>query len=343
MNTKDLSVRYKKSSEEIEEFLQSHIGELKNCIRYENEMWFIEPNEIYKLDKLIGYVEGKNNLPMSKKKMSHKKSGENVVPSSQDKLTLEEQLQNAEERVSKYKEELSELQDRFIELQNGQEAMNSSFIKKQQIRAEAAEHELHKFKEKTTEESKYKDEQIKILQDRIKEMQDKLVESHNQNNEKQEEINKLSRLIEEVKEDAASRCSKAELKVIESKRSEEKLYADLHETELKLQEMNRKVKIASDERTEAIRNMSAMKSEFIEVKSKLIAITAGLSDYLTEVETIPDSLIVNEEQSGTVNIEDVKLLQVQPMEDTLVKESARISSEKISTVRGLWKKVANFF
>ena len=360
MNTKDLSMRYKKTPQEIENVLQNHIGELKNHIRYENEMWTVNPNSLEKLDELFGYADEKSD----RKKSEHKKTEEKILqkkpraigneqsgnnPPPEKEPSLEEKLQKEKERANTLADELSQLQDKFIELQNGQEAMNSSFIKKQQIRAEAAEHELEKFKQRSREDTKYKDEQIKNLQNRIKEMQDKLVESHNQNNEKQEEINKLSRQIEEIKEDSAQRCSKAELKVIESKRSEEKLYGDLHETELKLQEMSHKVNIASEERNEAIRNMSEMKSEFIGVKSKLIEITAGLSDYLTEIETISDSRILNEEnqiESGKA-VETAELLENKHKSEPILKELPKIPVELSSVERPkpetFWQKVASFF
>lgn len=343
MNTKDLSMRYEIAPQEIETVLQNNIGEVNS-------------DSLEKLDEIFGYVE--------KKKTGNRKSSEKAIskklkktklekpesnPIHEKETNLEEKLKVAEERANSLADELSQLQDKFIELQNGQEAMNSSFIKKQQIRAEAAEHELEKFTQRANEDAKYKDEQIKNFQERIKEMQDKLIESHNQNNEKQDEINKLSRKIEEIKEDAAQRCSKAELKVIESKRSEEKLYADLHETELKLQEMSHKVNVASEERSEAIRNMSEMKSEFIGVKSKLIEITAGLSDYLTDIETISDSRIIKEENQNESekNNETAELVEDKTNTKLIIKELPKIPAELSSVERPksetFWQKVASFF
>ncbi|MBO6180007.1 MAG: hypothetical protein J6I62_11110 [Selenomonadaceae bacterium] len=53
---------------------------------------------------------------------------ENPPPSKED--DLRQKLAKTEERAEKCDEELAILQDKFIQLQNGQEAMNSSFIKK---------------------------------------------------------------------------------------------------------------------------------------------------------------------------------------------------------------------
>ncbi|MBR3621917.1 MAG: hypothetical protein IKN43_01015 [Selenomonadaceae bacterium] len=352
MNTKDLSMRYKKSPQEIENLLQENIGELKDFIHYERKMWIVNPDSLHKLDKLFGYageakdkkkLENRSQIPKESKKEMLVEKFENEV-SDERLLELQKELQEEKERANKYADELARLQDKFIELQNGQEAMNSSFIKKQQIRAEAAEHELEKIRQRSKDDAKYKDGQIKSLQDRIKEMQDKLIESHSQNNEKQNEINRLSRQIEEVKEDSAKRCSKAELKVIESKRSEEKLYADLHETEMKLQEMSHQVNIANEERSEALRNMSAMRSEFIGVKSKLIEITAGLSSYLTDVEVIADSRIIKDEnQIETEQTNDVKLVEEPKAVSDLSKLPANLSLAEPGRIKTLWQKVASFF
>ena len=171
MNTKDLSMRYKKSPQEIENLLQENIGELKDFIHYERKMWIVNPDSLHKLDKLFGYageakdkkkLENRSQIPKESKKEMLVEKFENEV-SDEKLLELQKELQEEKERANKYADELARLQDKFIELQNGQEAMNSSFIKKQQIRAEAAEHELEKIRQRSKDDAKYKDGQIKSL------------------------------------------------------------------------------------------------------------------------------------------------------------------------------------
>jgi len=194
MNTEELSARYKISTTEVEDFIKKNIDELKNYIHYENGTWTIDSDSLYVLDKLIGFPTDKSAKKKTNKKSEHKiftqvqevksieeketdNKIENPPPSKED--DLRQKLAKTEERAEKCDEELAILQDKFIQLQNGQEAMNSSFIKKHQIRAEAAERELEKFKQKAKEDARYKEEKIKALQMRIQEMQDKLVENHN--------------------------------------------------------------------------------------------------------------------------------------------------------------------
>lgn len=390
MNTEELSTRYKINSKEVEDFIQKHFVELKNYVHYENEMWAIEDDSLYMLDKLIGHPVDENDRKKINQKKGKKKLNEKKIEKPQKQIqeveveleekeekkeqeqkpfeinneiflqendnTLERKLQEAEERANNLATELSNLQDKFIKFQNGQNAMNSSFIKKQQVRAETAEHELKKFKQKAKEDAQYKDGQIKGFQERINEMQEKLIENHNQINEKQEEINKLSRQIEEIKEEAAQRCSKAELKVLESKRNEEKLYAELHETETKLQDMSYKVNIANDERSEAICNATIMKSEIIDIKAKLIEITAELSNYLTDIETDSVSNVLKNEKKIEIGKaenteEEIKSTPENPIENekntdfsTSNNNTPLLShSIKLKEHQSFWQKVASFF
>ena len=109
--------------------------------------------------------------------------------------------------------------------------------------------------------------------------------------------------------------------------------------------------IANDERAEAIRNATNMRSEIIEIKSKLISITAGLSAYLTETETIADShIVIDNAKMESVKGGENEFLQEKINEDFKNQEffknkelyptsTAALKSESQS----LWKKVASFF
>ena len=314
MNTHQLKKRYQKSHDEIVEMIQLHLGELTDHARYEKGVWYLDKKAVEIMDSVMGYKtyipkenfgeEEKAQELEAAKEVSNEvaetetaevsavdKEPENVPeePLPDDELTL------LKKKLANTEQELANLQEKFTEIQNGREAMNSSFIKKHQLRAETAEKELKKVQKRFQEDMAHKDERIKELEVRIENMQEKLVANHDELEQRQKEINDLTRQIESIKEDAAARCSKAELRVLDSKRSEDKLYQELHVTENKVNTLSQRLETANEDRSEALKQMAEMKAEFVSVKAKLIEITAGLGDYLTAIETISDVGIIKEE------------------------------------------------
>lgn len=314
MNTHHLKKRYQKSHEEIVKTIQLHLGELADHARYEKGTWHLDDEAVALMDS---YMKPSAETPPGKSSeevceaeeppettieasevevvVSANDENENENTAEAEIAALKQKLKDTEQKAADYANELAVLQEKFLRWQNGKDAMNSSFIKKHQIRAETAEKELKKMQQRFQDDIARKDERIKELESRIDDMQEKLVANHNEIEERQREINALTRKIDDIKEDAAARCSKAELRVLESKRSEDKLYQELHVTENKLNTLTQRLETANEDRSEALRQMAQMKAEFISVKSKLIEITAGLGDYLTTVETITDTKIIAEE------------------------------------------------
>lgn len=369
MNTQQLKKRYKRSQEEIAGIIQEHLSEWKDHARFDEGEWHLDEEAVHCMDELLGCTNGSPKAepePQSADRTPREVSvnEEKEAPADEASL-LHAKLEEAERRAENYAAELSALQERFLQIQNGREAMNSSFIKKHQIRAETAEKELKKVQLRSQEDMRRKDERIKELEDRIEDMQGKLIESHSEIEQKQGQINQLSRQIEDIKEEASNRCSKAELRVLESKRSEDKLYKELHDTEAKVSELGQRLSVANDDRSEALRKMAEMKAEFTGIKSKLISITAGLGDYLTELETIPDAGIIKEEGAPAVDAQtagelpETQLLpskneampispaiqdQRQELLDQLKKEQEAARKEPSSGVfRQLLQKAAGFF
>ena len=202
---------------------------------------------------------------------------------------LMQQVEEARNFARKYAAELDNLQEKFISVQNGSDALNSSLIRKHQLRAEVAEQQLSKLQKDSTEKNRLKLERIKELEGRIEEMQSKLVENHDELEKRQQELFEANEKLETLKKESTERCSQAELKVLNSKKNEDKLYRDLHKSEERISELNQKVIVAGNERTDALRQMSAMRGQITDLKSQLIAIVAHLNEYLTDKETIPDA------------------------------------------------------
>ena len=69
--------------------------------------------------------------------------------------------------------------------------------------------------------------------------------------------------------------------MLNGKKNEDKLYRDLHKSEERISELNQKIVVATNERMDALQQMSSMRGQITDLKSQLIAIVANLNEYLT--------------------------------------------------------------
>ena len=308
MNIYKLRKRYHKSDAEINSILSSNLEKLGNYAKFQYGAWEVDERGLSILDDIMGYKEppsapkstpNNGKHPAQEKSMalvSKKEAKQSSPREKQDAedekdariKQLREQVEEARNYARQYSNELDALQEKFISVQNGSDALNSSLIRKHQLRAEAAEEQLAKLQKDFAEKNRLKVERIKELEGRIEEMQSKLVENHDELEKRQQELFEANEKIEILKKDSTERCSQAELKVLNSKKNEDKLYRDLHKNEERISELNQKLITATNERMDAMQQMSSMRGQITDLKSQLIAIVAHLNEYLTDKETIPD-------------------------------------------------------
>lgn len=308
MNIYKLRKRYHKSDAEINSILSSNLEKLGNYAKFQYGAWEVDERGLSILDDIMGYKEppsapkstpNNGKHPAQEKSMALVSKKEAKQSSPREKQDAEdekdarikqlmEQVEEARNYARQYSNELDALQEKFISVQNGSDALNSSLIRKHQLRAEAAEEQLAKLQKDFAEKNRLKVERIKELEGRIEEMQSKLVENHDELEKRQQELFEANEKIEILKKDSTERCSQAELKVLNSKKNEDKLYRDLHKNEERISELNQKLITATNERMDAMQQMSSMRGQITDLKSQLIAIVAHLNEYLTDKETIPD-------------------------------------------------------
>ena len=310
MNIYKLKKRYHKSDAEMSSILSSNLEKLGSYAKFQYGAWEVDERGLSILDDIMGYKEPPPALkstprreekhPAQEKSVAAVSKKEAKQDSPKEKSDAEdekdarikqlmEQVEEARNYARQYSNELDALQEKFISVQNGSDALNSSLIRKHQLRAEAAEDQLAKLQKDFSEKNRLKIERIKELEGRIEEMQSKLVENHDELEKRQQELFEANEKIEALKKDSTERCSQAELKVLNSKKNEDKLYRDLHKNEERISELNQKLIIATNERMDAMQQMSSMRGQITELKSQLIAIVANLNEYLTDKETIPDA------------------------------------------------------
>jgi len=315
MNIYKLRKRYHKSDTEISRIMSGNLEKLGSYAKFQYGAWEMDEKGLPILDEIMGY-KAPAPAPASKASTqkvptsSHPKEPSQTkdaaseakkvqeVPKHQSKSEdekdarikeLMEQVEEARNFARQYAGELDALQEKFISVQNGSDALNSSLIRKHQLRADAAEAQLSKLQKDFSEKNRLKAERIKELEGRIEEMQSKLIENHDELEKRQQELFEANEKLEALKKDSTERCSQAELKVLNSKKNEDKLYRDLHKNEERISELNQKIVIANNERMDAIQRMSAMRGQVTDLKSQLITIVANLNEYLTDKETIPDA------------------------------------------------------
>lgn len=282
MNIYKLKKRYRKSNEEIAQALSQNLDKLGCYAKFQYGAWEVDEKGLPLLDQLFGYHVPKATSEPAKPLVEEEASASVVQQ-------LKEELEDAQSMVQQYETELNTLQEKFISMQNGSGAMNSSLIRKHQLRAEAAEAQLVKVQKDFAEKERLKSERISELETRIEEMQGKLVENHDEMERKQKELFEANEKIEALKKESTERCSQAELRVLNSKKSEDKLYKDLHANEVCISELNQKLANANNDRTEAMRQMNDMRTQMTDLKSQLISMVSHLNNYLTDAETIQDA------------------------------------------------------
>ena len=337
MNIYKLKKRYHKSDAELNGIISSNLGKLGSYAKFQYGAWEVDERGLSILDDIMGYKEpppAPRSAPRREEKhpaqeksvaaVSKKEAKQNPPKEKQDAedekdariKQLMEQVEEARNFARQYSSELDALQEKFISVQNGSDALNSSLIRKHQLRAEAAEEQLAKLQKDFAEKNRLKVERIKELEGRIEEMQSKLVENHDELEKRQQELFEANEKLEALKKDSTERCSQAELKVLNGKKNEDKLYRDLHKSEERISELNQKIVVATNERMDALQQMSSMRGQITDLKSQLIAIVANLNEYLTDKETIPDAagktVEPQKEQVSAPQAEEIPHLSPQP-------------------------------
>lgn len=326
MNIYKLKKRYRKSDAEISRALSEHLEKLGSYASFQYGAWEMDEKGLPILDDIMGYKElsraqeettpqnsreaqepsdaQQKNVPAQTAAAEKVEAKQSITPEEPMPTDSEQNLEDAKDARIKeltgqveearnvarqYANELNTLQEKFISVQNGSDALNSSLIRKHQLRAEAAEAQLTKLQKDFSEKNRLKLERIKELEGRIEEMQTKLIENHDELERRQKELFDANEKLEALKKDSTERCSQAELKVLNSKKNEDKLYRDLHKSDERISELNQKVVAANNERLDALQRMSSMRGQITDLKSQLITIVANLNEYLTDNETIPDA------------------------------------------------------
>ena len=282
MNIYKLKQRYQKPENEINETLSHNLDKLGSYASFQFGTWEVDERGLSILDKLMGYVEPQAQ-PQEAEHPSSNDSSQKMIQQ------LQQQLAEAQHTAKQYAEDLDALQEKFISVQNGSAAMNSSLIRKHQLRADAAEAQLAKLRDDFSEKSKLKDERIEELEGRIEEIQAKLIENHDEIEKQRQEIFTANETIESLKKESSERCAKAELKVINSKKNEDKLYRDIHKNEVRISELTQKLTTANNDRADALKQMADMRGHVTELKSQLIAMVSNLDEFQTTTEVIPDA------------------------------------------------------
>ena len=201
MNIYKLKKRYHKSDAELNGILSSNLGKLGSYAKFQYGAWEVDERGLSILDDIMGYKEpppAPKSAPRREEKhpaqeksvaaVSKKEAKQNPPKEKQDAedekdariKQLMEQVEEARNFARQYSSELDALQEKFISVQNGSDALNSSLIRKHQLRAEAAEEQLAKLQKDFAEKNRLKVERIKELEGRIEEMQSKLVENHDE-------------------------------------------------------------------------------------------------------------------------------------------------------------------
>ena len=206
MNICKLRKRYRKSDKEITRILTNNLERMGSYAKFQYGTWEIDEKGLSILDDIMGYKEPSHtqNAPATQKQKalakaqeppakvqepaaeqkkdvpSKKETTADVKPEAQQPQKepaapvvpeLMQQVEEARNFARKYAAELNNLQEKFISVQNGSDALNSSLIRKHQLRAEAAEQQLSKLQKDFTEKNRLKLERIKELEGRIEEMQ----------------------------------------------------------------------------------------------------------------------------------------------------------------------------
>lgn len=316
-----LQDRYLSNQKEMIAYVKMHLEELNadgenvKCIKGN---WFLNSKGLEILDDLRDYKKEQeimDEVKLNTNDLSSERKEELLRKKVEE---LEEALELERSQKIEYSDGLNALQKNFLSLESKKETIKNSLIIKHQQEAEKAARDLAKLKARFSQESDLKNRRIQDLENRNKEMSDKLISDHNEIEKKTQECIALEKQIAD-----------AEYKVLESKKNQDRIYADLHRRESNIVILQQKLKNAIDDRDEAIHKLSFVQNQIRQAKLVLGMVNEHLETILPE-ENIADNQNNQRPKPKSVLMEDDKKLPAGKNANGKKDSTEKSSVEKIT-------------
>lgn len=266
----ELASRYGMSEKDFQNVLKEHLEALNDDgehVKFVAKKWSIDDSVLGILDKLLGYVP-----PEAKSAPSGDEKNEKLV----QKLTCEneklsQRLQSISSSFEKLKRENDDLQNQFLGIQEGREAINSGLVRKYKGLAESAQKDL---------------EQVKNRLDAV------ISEKNQQSAEAQKRIAELHAELQKCNEIQKAKLE-TDFHLVEAKKQQEKLFDELNQSKQEYDSLQDRLSNVQFEKDHANKRISLM---LLQIK-QAINIVQSAQSQLTALLAESDSKVKQEPQS----------------------------------------------
>ena len=263
----ELASRYGMSEKDFQNVLKEHLEALNDDgehVKFVAKKWSIDDSVLGILDKLLGYVP-----PEAKSAPSGDEKNEKLV----QKLTCEneklsQRLQSISSSFEKLKKENDDLQNQFLGIQEGREAINSGLVRKYKGLAESAQKDL---------------EQVKNRLDAV------ISEKNQQSAEAQKRIAELHAELQKCNEIQKAKLE-TDFHLVEAKKQQEKLFDELNQSKQEYDSLQDRLSNVQFEKDHADKRISLM---LLQIK-QAINIVQSAQSQLTALLAESDSKVKQE-------------------------------------------------
>lgn len=270
----ELASRYGMSEKDFQNVLKEHLEALNDDgehVKFVAKKWSIDDSVLGILDKLLGYVP-----PEAKSAPSGDEKNEKLV----QKLTCEneklsQRLQSISSSFEKLKRENDDLQNQFLGIQEGREAINSGLVRKYKGLAESAQKDL---------------EQVKKDLEQVKNRLDAVISEKNQ--QSAEAQKRIAELHAELQKFQKAKLE-TDFHLVEAKKQQEKLFDELNQSKQEYDSLQDRLSNVQFEKDHADKRISLM---LLQIK-QAINIVQSAQSQLTALLAESDSKVKQEPQS----------------------------------------------
>lgn len=331
LTIKNLQERYSLNSKQSAiAILKEHYEELNangEYVKYTKGNWIIDEKSLPAIDKIMGFVPPKViTLSALDELTKRAEDAEATLEQLQsENATLRQALSSARLEAEQNASESRELQNKYLAIQEGAESDRAAMVRKASLRAEKAENELSRYREKYEHLVVSSDEQVKSLTTRIEDLMSQLATNHGVMEQK----------------------VKADFEAMRARKEAERLYDEIHEKEQRLSDLNLSIRELEESKADAQNQLRAIRLQINAALNTVGALEDQLKNCLdaeddsatATVEKKPAVVAEPISSENTVSGLSAQDIQRQQLMDEMREEQATDTKHK----KTFWKRVASFF
>lgn len=321
ISIEDLARRYGIDNDQAIAFLKENFMTINadhDYVSFSKGKWTIDQKAINVCDGILGFTEAEEEPETPKEDPE-------LLELRKEVTSLQNQLERGRKAHTKLQDDYDSLQNKFLQFQEGKEAVNSAMLRKYQVATEQAKKEAEVLKKRLATLQEAKETQYRELTARIEEVTSQLSEQH----------------------DLLEKQMRAQSAVLTARKAEDRLYKELQSAQQKSSTLSDSLEQAKLEKEDVLHQMDAIHMQVGQVMKILASAQSQLALCTKPATDVKEVTMKEEPKTALPKKEPVKKIAAKKEEvkkDT-VKKGLSVSDLKEAKTKEktVFHRVASYF